>query len=1106
MATMVHRYIPLAWLCVASGSFIQMANAQALQGTLDAVNSSACRVAGWARDPQNTNPIQVSIYRDGDATVGTFIATFAANLLRSDLPYPDQNHGFDQIFATSPLLADGKIHAIFAYGVTANGITGTLSGNGKTIQCSSIGTTMTANVRNYGAVGDGVTDDSNAIQAAIDDTLPGGTVIIPEGTYIIGTSHGQQGQFVANTCGVDPNSQEQSGLMVIKPNLRITGTGRDTILKLAKVKMRIISILGPYTMIEKLVLDGNGVNRVQIDPSTGLPYQWPCGLVVGGLLDGNAAPIGNVTIRDIESRNSIEDGMDLAATPDFTVESVYVHNIGGYGINRAYKDGAGSASISLSGGTNQTARDTVMIGNSNGIVVGLGSVGVNVQYNVAVDNCSTGLTLGTGPEFVPAAQPDSKFLVTHNWVEQNGGVCVNGAVVVLGAQHGVFSNNYLINNAYPGILVVDKGAPWPPSVNWQILNNVIANNGQSGIGIAGRSSGIVLHGNIIENNGANLASQVVIDPSAAAGINADWATTNTLSFTASPPNPVNPVITAAGIVNAASGVAGAISAGELLVISGANLGPSQLVSATANPDGRYERILAGTRVLFDGVPGAVWYTSAGQAAVSAPYYLYWKDSTVVQVEYNGVKSNAVTLPLQPALPGIFTATSPLAAQLSLGPANPNNSLNSQANPVLAGSNLILYATGEGQTDPAGIDGALVTGPVPPTPRVTITASVNGASANVVSATEAAGFASGILKVVIVIPGNVTGGAALPVQLSIGGKASNTVTAAIQKYSLSSTSVSVAAGGGTGSVAVTAALPGGNWTATSAVSWIAVTSGNSGSGNGTVSYSVAANTGSGSRSGTLMIAGQTFTVNQAANPTSNTPTISGVSNAGGGQAGVVPGSLISLYGSNFTTIPYDDWGKSITGGQLPIQLDGVSVTVGGKPAYISAITPTQINAQAPDVAAGSVQVAVTTQVGVSQSFTTISQPYAPAFFLWPNNQPVATHADYSVAAKDGTFPGTTTVAAKPGDVIILWGTGFGPTNPRVAAGQLPGQNSGAQTQSPVTVALHSVNIPVLGAALSGFPGVYQIAIQIPSSTISGDHVLVATINGVVSPTSTLSVQQ
>lgn len=237
----------------------------------------------------------------------------------------------------------------------------------------------------------------------------------------------------------------------------------------------------------------------------------------------------------------------------------------------------------------------------------------------------------------------------------------------------------------------------------------------------------------------------------------------------------------------------------------------------------------------------------------------------------------------------------------------------------------------------------------------------------------------------------------------------------------------------------------------------------------------------------------------------TPAVTAAVNAAGGQPGAASGAFVSIYGSNFTPLAYDDWSRAIANGQLPTQLDGVSVTIGGKPAYIYAITPGQINVQAPDVGNGPVQVVVTTGGGSSTPFATNSQLYSPAFFPWPGNQPVATHLDYSIAAKNGTFPGLTTVPAKPGEVITLWGTGFGPTNPAVPAGQEP-TVAAPPTQVPVTVTLGGNPVPVLGAVLSSYAAVYQIAIQIPASMPDGDHPIIAVANAVQSPANfSLTVQ-
>lgn len=89
----------------------------------------------------------------------------------------------------------------------------------------------------------------------------------------------------------------------------------------------------------------------------------------------------------------------------------------------------------------------------------------------------------------------------------------------------------------------------------------------------------------------------------------------------------------------------------------------------------------------------------------------------------------------------------------------------------------------------------------------------------------------------------------------------TVANSVCSYAINPTSASVASSGGTGNVSVTTGT-GCSWTATSSVPWITVTSGSSGSGNGTVGYSVEAYSGSTDRTGTVTIAGQTFTVTQA----------------------------------------------------------------------------------------------------------------------------------------------------------------------------------------------------------------------------------------------------
>jgi uncharacterized protein (TIGR03437 family) len=116
--------------------------------------------------------------------------------------------------------------------------------------------------------------------------------------------------------------------------------------------------------------------------------------------------------------------------------------------------------------------------------------------------------------------------------------------------------------------------------------------------------------------------------------------------------------------------------------------------------------------------------------------------------------------------------------------------------------------------------------------------------------------------------------------------------------------------------------------------------------------------------------------------------------------------------------------------------------------------------------------------------------------------VATRQDYSPVAKAGSISGVTAVPAKPGDVIILWATGLGPTNPVPPLGVVvPGDRTYATATLPAVTVGNSPAL-VYGAALApGSVGLYQIAIQVPISLADGDWPIRAGIGGAQSPTGT-----
>jgi uncharacterized protein (TIGR03437 family) len=231
---------------------------------------------------------------------------------------------------------------------------------------------------------------------------------------------------------------------------------------------------------------------------------------------------------------------------------------------------------------------------------------------------------------------------------------------------------------------------------------------------------------------------------------------------------------------------------------------------------------------------------------------------------------------------------------------------------------------------------------------------------------------------------------------------------------------------------------------------------------------------------------------------------GVVNAASFQPGVSAGSWVTILGSNLAANTRGWSNGDFAGGALPAALDGVSVKIDGKPAYVAYISPAQINVQAPeDSALGPVPVEVTCNGSTGPAGTAQLQAVSPAFFLWSGKYVVATRPDFSLAAGAGLFQGIGTVPAKPGDTIILWGTGFGATNPAVAPGVLPPMNQVASVAGAVTVTIGNTAATVLGAALApGNPGLYQIAVQVPGSVPDGDLAVVAQVSGIQSSSGVL----
>src|SRR5205823_7932671 len=112
--------------------------------------------------------------------------------------------------------------------------------------------------------------------------------------------------------------------------------------------------------------------------------------------------------------------------------------------------------------------------------------------------------------------------------------------------------------------------------------------------------------------------------------------------------------------------------------------------------------LAGTRVLFDGVPSPMVYSIAGQVSAVGPYRVNGRITTSLQVEYNGRTSNAVTMNVVSTVPGIFTLDSSGRGHGAI--LNEDYKVNGASRPAAWNSVVMVYATGGGQTTPESEDG------------------------------------------------------------------------------------------------------------------------------------------------------------------------------------------------------------------------------------------------------------------------------------------------------------------------------------------------------------------------------------------------------------------
>jgi uncharacterized protein (TIGR03118 family) len=199
-----------------------------------------------------------------------------------------------------------------------------------------------------------------------------------------------------------------------------------------------------------------------------------------------------------------------------------------------------------------------------------------------------------------------------------------------------------------------------------------------------------------------------------------------------------------GVLNGASIAAGSIAPGEVLELTGFAIGPRPAVTqSTATP----LTTLGGTTVTINGTAVPVLYTQADQTNIIVPWEVTGTTATIVVT--SGTTTATTTVPIAATAPGVFTSgENGAGAAIAL---NQDGTVNSANNAAAAGTVVVLYVTGLGLTDPAGVDGAITSDTVVAEALAKVTVTIGGQAAQVVFAGAAPGQVSGVMQVEAVVP-------------------------------------------------------------------------------------------------------------------------------------------------------------------------------------------------------------------------------------------------------------------------------------------------------------------------------------------------------------------
>jgi len=293
---------------------------------------------------------------------------------------------------------------------------------------------MIFNASDYGALGDGITDDTAALQSAIDAAAAagGGEVVMAVGTYIV-------------SGGEEPSD----GCLMLKSNVTLSGAGMgETTIKLAdgsdtKVTGIVRSAYGEETHdfgMKNLTLDGNR------DATTGKVDGW-----FNGYIPGSTGKDSNVTLDSVEIKDCSGYGFD----PHEQTVNMVIRNSVSHGNGL---DGFVADYLSDSVFENNVAYDN----DRHGFNVVTSTHDFTLSNNIAYGNGSTGIVVQRGSENIPSP---ANITITGGAVYGNG---AEGVLIKLSSQVSV-SGVDIHDNANAGVRIYGSSGV-------EVFDNTLSNN------------------------------------------------------------------------------------------------------------------------------------------------------------------------------------------------------------------------------------------------------------------------------------------------------------------------------------------------------------------------------------------------------------------------------------------------------------------------------------------------------------------------------------------------------------------------------------------------------------------------------------------------------